>query len=126
MGKRKIIINTDPGHDDALALILLEKSGLFDICAITTVAGNSTIQNTTNNARYILDLLGSSTPLFSGTASPLKRKLIQAEVHGKSGLAGATIRKQELLSGNAPDKIIEKYVNKKIIVDAIKGKILAI
>lgn len=107
MEKRKIIIDTDPGHDDALAIMLLEKSRLFDICAISTVAGNSTVQNTTNNARYILDLLGSHTPLFSGVASPLKRELIQANVHGESGLAGATIKKQEPLSGNASDKIIE-------------------
>lgn len=107
MEKRKIIIDTDPGHDDALAIMLLEKSGLFDICAISTVAGNSTIQNTTNNARYVLDLLGSHTPLFSGAASPLKRELIQANVHGESGLAGAAIKKQEPLSGNASHKIIE-------------------
>lgn len=104
---KKIIIDTDPGHDDALALILLEKSGLFDILAVTTVAGNSTIQNTTNNARYILDLLGSDVPLYSGAAAPLKRELIQANVHGESGLAGAEIKKQETLSGNAVDKIVE-------------------
>ena len=57
MAKQKIIIDTDPGHDDALAIMLLEKSEQFDIKAITTVAGNSSIQNTTNNARYVLDLL---------------------------------------------------------------------
>jgi len=107
MEKRKIIIDTDPGHDDALAIMLLEKSGLFDILATTTVAGNSTIQNTTNNARYILDLLKSTTPIFSGAATPLKCELIQANVHGESGLAGANIIKNELLSDNAADKIIE-------------------
>jgi len=111
MQKRKIIIDTDPGHDDALTIMLLEKSGLFDICAITTVAGNSTIQNTTNNARYILDLLKSNTPLYSGAASPLKRELIQADVHGENGLAGASIKKQESLSQNASDKIIEIVKN---------------
>jgi inosine-uridine nucleoside N-ribohydrolase len=107
MGKRKIIVDTDPGHDDALALMFLERSRLFDICAISTVAGNSIIQNTTNNARYILDLLNSRIPLFSGAAFPLKRELIQASVHGENGLAGTVIKKQEPLSGNAPDKIIE-------------------
>ena len=60
--KRQIIIDTDPGHDDALAILLLEKSGLFDIKATTTVAGNSTVQDTTNNARYVLDLIKSQTP----------------------------------------------------------------
>lgn len=107
MKKRKIIIDTDPGHDDALALLLMEKSGLFDILAITTVAGNSTIQNTTNNARYVLDLISSSTPLYSGASSPLKRELIQGEVHGPSGLAGAIITKQQQLTGDAADRIIE-------------------
>lgn len=103
---KKIIIDTDPGHDDALALILLEKSRMFDILAVTTVAGNSSIQNTTNNARYILDLLGSAVPLYSGAVAPLRRELIQANVHGESGLAGVEIKKQERLSGNAVDKII--------------------
>ncbi len=107
MVRRKVIIDTDPGHDDALAIMLIEKSGLFDVQAITTVAGNSTIQNTTNNARYILDILGSNTPLYSGAAAPLSRELIQAEVHGSTGLAGATITKQEPLGGDAVDKIIE-------------------
>ena len=57
MNDKPLIIDVDPGHDDALAIMLLVKSGLFDIRAITTVAGNSILQNTTNNARYILDLL---------------------------------------------------------------------
>lgn len=111
MEKRKIIIDTDPGHDDALAIMLIEKSGLFEILAVTTVAGNSTVQNTTNNARYILDLIGSSAPLYSGANTPLKKELIQAEVHGPTGLAGATITKQERLTGNATDKIIEIIKN---------------
>lgn len=107
MAKRKIIIDTDPGHDDALAIMLLEKSGLFDILAITTSAGNSTIQNTTNNARYVLDLIGSNTPLYSGATAPLKTGLIQANVHGPSGLAGAIITKQEHLTRDAANRIIE-------------------
>ena len=105
--KRKIIIDTDPGHDDALAILFLEKSGLFDIKAITTVAGNSGIQDTTNNARYILDLIGSQTSLYSGAARPLTRELIKAEVHGDGGLAGTVIYKQEKLTANASQKIIE-------------------
>ncbi|MBU1131991.1 nucleoside hydrolase [Patescibacteria group bacterium] len=109
--KQKLIIDTDPGHDDALAIMLLEKSGLFDIQAITTVAGNSTIQNTTNNARYILDLLDSKIPIYSGANAPLTRKLILAEVHGPNGLAGANITKQEPLTGTAVERIIELVKN---------------
>jgi len=104
---KKIIIDTDPGHDDALAILLLEKSNLFDICGVTTVAGNSVIKNVTNNARYILDLVNSSTPIYSGSQKPLKRKLIQANVHGKNGLDGVKICKQEKLNNLAVDKIIE-------------------
>ena len=105
--KRQIIIDTDPGHDDALAILLLEKSGLFDIKAVTTVAGNSTVQDTTNNARYVLDLINSKTPVYSGAEKPLKRELIKAVVHGEGGLAGATISKQEKLIGDASKRIIE-------------------
>lgn len=105
--KQKIIIDTDPGHDDALAIILLEKSSFFDIKAITTVAGNSTIQKTTNNARYILNLIESKTSLYSGAGKPLKKDLVLAEVHGQSGLEGANITKQEKLTNNAAEKIIQ-------------------
>jgi len=105
--KNKIIIDTDPGQDDALAILLLEKSGIFDIKAITTVAGNSTIKNTTNNARYILNLIDSKTPIYSGAEKPLKKELVVSNVHGESGLAGAKIVKQEKLLGNASQKIIE-------------------
>jgi len=105
--KKPIIIDTDPGHDDALAIMMLEKSGQFDVKAITTVCGNSTIENVTNNACFVLDLIGSQTPIYSGAKKPLKRKLIQAVVHGKSGLAGADVSRKEKLTRNAVEKIIE-------------------
>lgn len=104
----KIIIDTDPGHDDALAIMFLVKSGMFDIKALTTVAGNSTIENVTRNATYILNLLGKDIPIYSGYPNPLERRLVQAVVHGKSGLDGVdtseTIHK---LTGDAPDQIIK-------------------
>ena len=105
--KKQIIIDTDPGHDDVLAILLLEKAGLFDIKAVTTVAGNSTIENTTNNARYALDLINSATSIYSGAEKPLKRELIQADVHGEAGLAGAVITKEAEITKNASQKIIE-------------------
>lgn len=104
--KIPIIIDTDPGHDDALAIILLEKSELFDIKAVTTVAGNSTIENVTNNARYILNLISSKSPLYSGSRKPLKKTLIQAEVHGESGLDGITVGTSEKADNKAVAKII--------------------
>ena len=77
----KYIIDTDPGHDDAMAIMLAVRSGL-DIIAITTTAGNSGIENTTRNARYILNLLErEEIPIYSGLEKPLERELILAFVH---------------------------------------------
>jgi inosine-uridine nucleoside N-ribohydrolase len=103
----RIIIDTDPGHDDALAILLSEKSDYIKIEAITTVAGNSTIQNVTNNARYILDLINSDAPIYSGSKKPLKRDLVLANVHGESGLDGANVIKKEKINNLAVSKIIE-------------------
>lgn len=118
--KRKIIIDTDPGHDDAMAIMLAVKSNLFDILAITTVCGNSTIVNTTRNARYILELLGrTDIPIYSGAAKPLKRPLIQAQVHGKSGLEGIDPTNKPFLTNNAVDQILElvkKFPNEITLV----------
>lgn len=117
MNKKPIvIIDTDPGHDDALAIMLLIRSGLADVLAVTTVAGNVDVQKTTNNARFILDLISSEVPIFSGSEKPLKKELIHANVHGVSGLAGANVTKKEKLNGLATDKIIE-------IVRANPGKV---
>lgn len=105
--KRKIIIDTDPGHDDAMAIMLAVKSGTFDILAITTVCGNSTIENTTRNARFILKTLNrEDIPVFSGARKPLKRDLIQAVVHGKNGLEGIDPTNSPDLTNNAVEKII--------------------
>lgn len=107
--KKKIIIDTDPGHDDALAFMLMIKSGLFDIRAITTVAGNSTIENVTRNAAYILSLLErTDIPIFSGKPVPLQRTLIQAVVHGTSGLDGVdTSHVKYVLTRDADERLVE-------------------
>lgn len=108
MNKKPIvIIDTDPGHDDALAIMLLVRSGIVNVRAITTVAGNVDVQKTTNNARFILDLINSNVPIFSGSEKPLKKELINANVHGVTGLDGANVAKNEKLNGLAVEKIIE-------------------
>lgn len=105
--KLKIIIDTDPGHDDAMAIMLAVKSNAFDILAITTTCGNSTIENTTRNARFILQTLNrEDIPIFSGADKPLKQDLIQAVVHGKSGLEGIDPVNKANLTSNAVEKII--------------------
>jgi purine nucleosidase len=107
-GVINVIIDTDPGHDDALAIMLAVKSGLFRIHAITTVAGNSTIENTTRNARHILNLLQrEDIPVYSGAEKPLKQDLIQAVVHGSTGLAGIDPKNEPRLTYDAVQRIIE-------------------
>ncbi len=106
--KPKLIIDTDPGHDDALAILMTLLSDQFDVLAITTVAGNATIKKVTRNAQAILDLIGSHAPVFSGIDKPLKRKLVTAVVHGESGLAGFdTTNTDYKVTKNAPEKIVE-------------------
>lgn len=106
--KRKIIIDTDPGVDDAMALMLAIKSEQFDLQAITTVCGNAAIEDVTRNARYVLELLGrSDIPLYSGAEQPLARPLERSVVHGERGLGRIHPTNSPSLSGNAVDKIIE-------------------
>lgn len=104
---QKIIIDTDPGHDDALALILACKSSEFEVLAVTTVCGNSTIENTTRNARYIMGFIGQNdVPIYSGAAKPLARDLVQAVVHGASGLEGIDPQNEPILTDDAPAQIL--------------------
>ncbi|MEQ2129020.1 pyrimidine-specific ribonucleoside hydrolase RihA [Caldanaerobacter subterraneus KAk] len=90
MVKRKpVIIDCDPGHDDAIALLLAFASDKLDVKAVTTVAGNQTIDKTFNNALKVLSFAGINTVVSKGAAKPLVRDLITApEVHGESGLDG--------------------------------------
>ncbi|MBA4324785.1 MAG: nucleoside hydrolase, partial [Rhodobacter sp.] len=86
---RKIIIDTDPGQDDAVAILLALASPELDVLALTAVAGNVPLPLTQRNARQIVDLSGHQTPVYAGCDKPLKRKLVTAEyVHGKTGLDG--------------------------------------
>ncbi len=93
MSARKIIIDTDPGQDDAVALLLAFASPELEVIGVTTVAGNVPLPLTEVNARKICELAGrSDMPVFAGCEAPLKRKLITAEhVHGKTGLDGAEL-----------------------------------
>ncbi|MEM7565946.1 MAG: nucleoside hydrolase [Pseudomonadota bacterium] len=86
----KIIIDTDPGQDDAIAILLALASPELDLLGITTVAGNVPLALTTLNARRIVSLAGrTDVPIRSGAAAPLQRPLVTAEhVHGKTGLDG--------------------------------------
>ena len=87
---RTIILDCDPGHDDALAIMLAAGSPEVEIAAITTVAGNQTLDKTTLNARRVCTLAGiRGVPIVAGCDRPLLRELVTAgEVHGASGLDG--------------------------------------
>ncbi|MEJ8677131.1 pyrimidine-specific ribonucleoside hydrolase RihA [Plesiomonas shigelloides] len=88
-----IIIDCDPGHDDAIALILALASPKLNVLAVTTSAGNQTPDKTLRNALRILTLLGRhDIPVAGGAPKPLLRELIIADnVHGESGLDGPAL-----------------------------------
>ncbi len=108
---RKIIIDTDPGQDDAVAILLALASPELDVLGLTCVAGNVPLPLTTRNARVICELAGrSQMKVFAGCERPLTRHLITAEhVHGKSGLDGTTLPDpvMPMAEGHAVDFIID-------------------
>lgn len=89
MSKIPIILDGDPGHDDAIAWVLAKSSSLLDIRAIVTSAGNQTIEKTTYNALRICALIGLEVPVAQGKTRPLVAEQMNApSVHGESGLDG--------------------------------------
>ncbi|KRA99081.1 nucleoside hydrolase [Devosia sp. Root685] len=88
---RKIIIDTDPGQDDAVAILLaLASPEDFDVLGVVAVAGNVGLHHNANNARKIVELAGRpDVPVYAGCARPMRRTLVTAEhVHGDTGLNG--------------------------------------
>jgi inosine-uridine nucleoside N-ribohydrolase len=91
---RPILLDCDPGHDDAVAILLAAgRPDAVDLRAVTTVAGNAELQKVTLNARRVLTLAGATdVPVAAGAAGPRRGDLITAlEVHGESGLDGAEL-----------------------------------
>src|SRR5437764_12728140 len=87
-----ILLDTDPGVDDALALFLVLSSPELELVAVTTVAGNVGLEATTRNALLLLELAGrSDIPVHAGETPPPERALVTAaDVHGDDGLGGIT------------------------------------
>ncbi len=87
---QKIILDIDPGHDDAMAILLAYASPEIELLAITTVAGNQTLPKTTLNARRVCSRAGiKNVPIAAGCDRPLVREQRVAEnIHGESGLEG--------------------------------------
>ena len=91
---RKIIIDTDPGQDDAVAILTaLASPEDFEVLGIVAVAGNVPLPLATVNARKIVELTGrTDVPIYAGSVRPMRRTLVTAEyVHGKTGLDGPTL-----------------------------------
>jgi len=112
MTGRPIIIDCDPGQDDAINLLLaLSSPDELDVLGITTVAGNVPLALTERNTRQICDIAGrQDVPVYAGCDRPMKRPLLTAEkVHGKTGIDGIDIVEPEtpLQAGHAVDFIIE-------------------
>jgi inosine-uridine nucleoside N-ribohydrolase len=103
----KIILDTDPGHDDAIALLLALASPELELLGVTTVSGNQTLDKTTANALKILEFVErTDVPVHVGAARPLVREQwAAAHVHGESGLDGPDLPdpKTEPREGHAVD-----------------------
>ena len=109
---QKIIIDTDPGQDDAVAILLALASPELDVLGITAVAGNVPLELTARNARIVCELAGrTEIPVFAGCDRPLDRALVTAEhVHGETGLDGPLLPDPQmpLQDRHAVDFIIDK------------------
>jgi purine nucleosidase len=114
--RRKIIIDTDPGQDDAIAILFaLGASDRLDLRAVTTVAGNVPLALTAKNARIVLGWANrTDVPVYAGCPKPLVREPVTAEqVHGETGLDGVPLEEPrvELANGHAVDFLIKTLVN---------------
>ena len=107
---RKIIIDTDPGQDDAVAILFALGSPELEVMALTTLAGNVPLEMTQRNARIVLEIAGrGDIPVYAGCDAPLARPLVTAEhVHGKTGLDGIDLFEPTaaLAPGHAVDALI--------------------
>ena len=94
MIKTPIILDTDPGIDDAVAITLALHEPSLELLLITTVAGNVSVEQTTQNAQKLIDFYGKSTPIAKGAAGPLLRESIACpDIHGESGMDGYSFPK---------------------------------
>lgn len=112
MSERKLILDCDPGQDDAVALFLAMSSpDELDILGITTVAGNVPLELTQRNARMMCDIAGGTDlPVYAGCSRPMQREPITAEaIHGNTGIDGVDVfePKTQLQDQHAVDFIVD-------------------
>lgn len=113
---RSIIVDTDPGQDDALAILLALASPELEVLGFIGVAGNVPLDLTTRNIRVVCELAGrTEVPVYAGANQPIKRALVTAEhVHGSTGLDGAVLPEpsMELQSQHGVDFLVEALLNR--------------
>ena len=112
--KRKVILDCDPGHDDAISIILAASSDRIQIEGITTVAGNVEVEKTTLNALKVCDLLGLDVPVARGAEQPLvKTREFAPDIHGDSGsrwTSATESSEKKVIDQHAVDFIIERLL----------------
>ncbi|WP_415295053.1 nucleoside hydrolase [Clostridium perfringens] len=117
MDKRKVIVDCDPGIDDALAIILALKSKEIEVIGITTVSGNVESLQGAKNALKVLKLLGRlDIPVYLGESKPIKRELVTAQdTHGEDGLGETFLEEvsSEYIRENGVDFILNTLKNQE-------------
>ena len=115
-----VVLDCDPGHDDAIALLLALASPELELVGVTTVHGNQTLEKTTDNALRVLALVGrEDVPVAMGADRPLVRELhVAAHVHGDSGLDGPELprRASEPVEQHAVDFLVERVDQETVLV----------
>ncbi len=107
---RRIVLDCDPGHDDAIAMLLAHGSPAVDLVAVTTVAGNQTLEKVTRNALAVAELAGIDVPVAAGCDRPLVRpRIVAPDIHGDSGMDGPVLPdpRRAVDDRHAVDLIIE-------------------
>jgi inosine-uridine nucleoside N-ribohydrolase len=113
-----LIIDTDPGIDDALAIMFAHVAPELDVLGLTTVFGNQTIDKTTHNACAIAQLLSAKTPVFQGASRPLVKQMRPAKCHSESGLGGykqTGLFPWEVSDGNLQTRIALSFLSETIV-----------
>lgn len=110
---KKIILDCDPGHDDAIAMLLAYGNPDIDLLAVTTVAGNQTLEKVTLNARAIAEMANiRGIPFAAGSARPLVREVeVAPDIHGDSGLDGPELP--------TPTLVLDERHGVNLIIDTI-------
>ncbi len=90
MDKRKIILDCDPGHDDAIAIMLAAKSDVLELLGISVAAGNQTVEKTVKNALNVCQYLDLDIPVYQGCKQPMirEKQMVARDIHGESGMDG--------------------------------------